>query len=238
MKTQVWRRGALLLGFASVVLLIVGNELTKIGGDSPALHASAAQYREAVGAPGAGLLGVYLVVLAWLAFAGFFAAVAERLGAQGAHAGGARLIGTSAALAAAVGIAGASPLLAAMVLSEDGDLTPQIAKALLLMNAISFVVSWLTAALPLGICAACMVREQVRPGLGRVGLVVAPTLAVASLAVWRYEGAMLVWMLALLWIMAASVGLARSGEHAARDKATVRGAETVRRRRTSAAPTR
>lgn len=235
MKNGIWRGARLLLGFVSVVLLIVGNELTKIGGDSPALHATAAQYGKAVGTSAAGVLGVYLVVLAWLAFAGFFGAVAEYLGTPRTPSPSSPLIRTSAALAAAVGIAGAPPLLAAMVLAEDGDLTPQIAKALMLMNAVSFVLSWLAAAVPVGASALWMVREQVRPVLGRVGLVVAPTLAAGSLAVWRYEGALAMWMLALLWIMAASVGLTRHGRRATKKETGALAAERVRSPKTSAA---
>src|SRR3712207_5589501 len=125
------RTAAPLLGVGAVTLLVMGNELTKVGGGSPALHASAAEHADSVGSSGLVVVGVYLVVGAWLAMVGFFRVFAERLRARPGGKRPARVITDSAVLAAAVGISGAAPLLAATVQAADGDLPSETAKALM-----------------------------------------------------------------------------------------------------------
>lgn len=196
------------LGLISVVLLIAGNEVGKIGGGSPPLHASPAVYLDAVASSGAALIGGFLVIVAWLAFAGFFAVAVGSMERAGQVEVSGRLILGGAVLTAAIGIAGAPPLAAAGVLAADGDLSPQIAKALVLLNAVTFVLTWLTAAVPMGLSAARLGRVRMLPRvLSWSGLVLAPMLAAGSLAVWRYEAAFLAWMLTMIWIAAASITL-------------------------------
>ncbi|WP_448624143.1 hypothetical protein [Geodermatophilus sp. URMC 64] len=204
------RIAAPVLGVGAVVLLNVGNELTKIGGGSPDLHASPEGYADAVGSSPLGIVGIYLAVVAWLAVGGFFRVVAERLRGTADGDRAARAVAAGGVLAAAVGISGALPLLAATVMAGDGDLTPELAKALQLMNGAVFVLGWLVVAVPLGIAALAGMRARV---LGRVhgwsGVVVAALLAAASLAVWWVEGLVLVWLLGMVWIAATGVALAR-----------------------------
>ena len=210
--TTASRSAAPLLGIGAVLLLSVGNELTKIGGGSPALHESVGEYADSVGSSDLVLVGVYVVIAAWLAMAGFFGVVAERLRRRPGGEGWARLVTAGGLLAAAVGISGAAPLLAATVMTADGDLAPGTAKALLLMNAVVFVLGWLLLAVPLGAAALAAMRLGVLgPALGGTGVAVAVALAAGSLAVWWFDAVFLVWMATLIWIVVASVALTRRG---------------------------
>lgn len=211
------RTTAPLLGVGAVLLLVVGNELTKIGGGSPALRASGDEYADSVGSFDFVVVGVYVVVAAWLAMAGFFRVVGERLRERPGGDSPARLITGGGVLAAAVGISGAAPLLAATVMAGDGDLRPETAKALLLMNAAVFVLGWLLVAVPLGASALAAMRLGVLGrGMGWIGVTVAAALAVGSLAVWWFDGVLLVWLAALIWIAVASVALMRQARRTAR----------------------
>jgi hypothetical protein len=216
-------RTAPLLGVLAVVLLVVGNELTKTDGDSPSLHAPTADYSDAIGSSPLVLIGCYAVIAAWLALGGFFAAAAERLrrfgtgdgSGDGSGDGAARSVAAGGALAAAVGIAGAAPLLAATVMTGDGDLSPETAKALLLMNAVVFVVGWFVTAVPIGMLAWRAVRVGALGAvLGWSGVVLAIALALGSLAVWWVEGVLLLWLVALLWIAAVGVRLSVTARRA------------------------
>lgn len=201
-----------LLGLLSVMLLVAGNELSQVGGGSPPLHAPANVYEESVASSGLALLGTYIVVLAWLAFAGFFAVLAQRLAIICPNRRGPALITASAAVAAAVAITGAPPLLAAMVLAQDGDLTPPIAKALLLLNAVVFVLSWALAAVPIALCSLLIVRQDaIGRWVGWSGLPLSALLTIGSVLVWHFEPAFLIWLLTLLWVAATSVALAVLG---------------------------
>jgi hypothetical protein len=214
--TTSTRIAAPVLGVGAVVLLNVGNELTKVGGASPDLHATPDGYADAVGSSRLVVLGIYMAVVAWLAVGGFFRVFAERLRGSAHGERAARAVTAGGVLAAAVGISGALPLLAATAMAADGDLTPELAKALQLMNDAVFVLGWLVVAVPLGIAALAARRARV---LGRVlgsgGVVVAALLAAASLAVWWVEGLVLVWLLGMLWIAATGIALARRAPAAA-----------------------
>lgn len=197
-----------LLGVAGPMLLVIGNELTKVGGGSPDLHASAEEYAESIGPSPVVVVGIFLVITAWLAIAGFFATLADRLRERSGSDQLARLVTGGAVLAAAVGVCGALPLLAATMMARDGDLSPEIAKALLLMNAAVFVVGWLLLAVPMSVASVTGLRTGGLPRwLGRSGAVVATALAVGSLAVWWINGLLVVWLLALLWMIVAGVVL-------------------------------
>jgi hypothetical protein len=204
------RTAAPAFGVGGVVLLMVGNELTKVGGDSPSLHAPAVAYGDAIGDSGLVVVGVYAVVVAWLSLAGFFHVMGERLRERPDGVRPARLVTAGGTLAAAVGISGAAPLLAATVMAGDGDLSAETAKALLLLNGAVFVLGWLVVAVPIGAAAVAGRRLGV---LGRStgwsGTVVAVALAVSSLLVWFAQGVLLVWLVALIWIVVASVSVAR-----------------------------
>src|SRR3954447_3914433 len=101
--TTASRSLAPLLGLGGVVLLIVGNEVSNAGGGSPDLHASAAEYAHAVG-PDTGIAGVYLVVIGWLALAGFFLVLSERLRGTPEGDRAARTVSGGGILTAAVAV--------------------------------------------------------------------------------------------------------------------------------------
>jgi hypothetical protein len=198
-----------LLGLGGVVLLIVGNGVSNAGGGSPDLHASAAEYADAVGRPGTGLTGVYLVVVGLLALAGFFRVLGERLRGTPDGDRAARTVSGGGMMAAAVAVVGGLPLIANTMMAQDGDLDPALAKALQLMNDAVFGLSWLLFAVPLTTAAAAAMRQG---ALGRVlgwsGVALGGALAVGSFVVWWVNGLVMVWLLALIWIAAASITLA------------------------------
>jgi hypothetical protein len=109
-----------LSGVGAVMLLVVGNELTKVGGGSPDLHASAAGYADAVGSSRVVVLGIYLAVAGFLALTVFFWVFAERLRGTPDSDRAARAV---------------------TAMAGDGDLTPELAKALQPMNDAVFVLS-------------------------------------------------------------------------------------------------
>jgi hypothetical protein len=207
-RMRRWQAGA--AGVGGVVLLTVGNELTKAGGGSPDLHAPAAAYAGAIGTSDLVLVGVWVVVVAWLLLAVFFRAAGELLRGTPDGDRAARTVTSGGALAAAVGIAAGAPaLLSGWVLAADGELTDGLAKALLLMNASVFVLGWLLVAVPMAVLARGGVRRGLFGGvLGTSGVVLAGVLAVASLVVWWVGGVMLAWVAALLWLIVVSVRLA------------------------------
>jgi hypothetical protein len=213
-----WARvAAPVLGVGAVVLLNVGNELGKVGGGgSPDLHATPDEYADAVGSSRLGVLGIYLAVAGWLAIGGFFRVLAERLRGSPDGDRAARTVTAGGVLVAAVGVSGALPALAAKAMAADGDLTPELAKALNLVNAAVFVLSWLMVAVPMGVAAVVAMRRR---GLGRVlgwsGVIVATLLAAASLAVWWVEDLVLIWLLGMLWIAAVGIALGRRTSAAA-----------------------
>src|SRR3954447_10383350 len=114
--TTAARRLAPLLGLGGVVLLIVGNEVSNAGGGSPDLHASAVEYADAVG-PDTGIAGVYLVVVGWLALAGFFRVLGERLRGTPDGARAARTVTGGGTLAAAVAVVAGLPQLATTLMA-------------------------------------------------------------------------------------------------------------------------
>jgi hypothetical protein len=199
-----------LSGVGAVLLLVVGNEVGKVGGGSPDLHASAAEYTAAVGSSRVVVVGIYLVVAGFLALTVFFRVFAERLRGTPDADRTARAITAGGVLAGALGVSGALPLLAVTAMAGDGDLTPELAKALQLMDDAVFVLSWLLVAVPMATAALVAMRRQV---LGRMlgcsGAVIAALLAVASVAVWWTEDLVMVWLLGLIWIAVAGIALAR-----------------------------
>src|SRR4051812_32517316 len=129
-----------LSGVGAVLLLVVGNEVGKVGGGSPDLHASAAEYTAAVGSSRVVVVGIYLVVAGVLALTVFCGVFAGRLRGTPAAARPARAITAGGVLAGALGVSGALPLLAVTAMAGDGDLTPELAKALQLMDDAVFVL--------------------------------------------------------------------------------------------------
>jgi hypothetical protein len=204
------------LGLLAVVLLMVANSMLNSQGGSPALHASAADYATSVASSATALVAGFLTAVAFLALAGFFLGVADTLRRAGTGRLSASLIAAGGVLTAAVGLAGAPPLLAGGILAADGDLTPPLAKALVLMNAATFVTTWLTVAVPIGVTAAAGMRTGILPRLlGYPGVAIAAALPVAALIAFRIEALTLAWLLAIVWLAGTSIVLtwraARSG---------------------------
>lgn len=215
MTERAWARVCAAGGAVAVVLLMAGNEVAKIGGGSPPLHASPREYAEAVGTPAGSLVGGLLVVLGLCLLVPFFASLAGTLRRA---AGDRELLPTvllgGGLVTVAVGLAAGAPLFAAGVLADDGQLDPTLAKALQLMNGGLFVVMWATSAIYVGATAILVLRTHALPRLiGWSGALLAPALVAASLAVWEYQAAFLAWALTLLWIIATSITAAvRAGE--------------------------
>lgn len=209
MSDRLWHRLAAACGAGAVVFLIVGNEVSKIEGASPGLHDSPQEYVDAVGTPAATVVGGSLIVLGLCLFVPFFAALARRLEEAGGGRTLASIVLGGGLVTVAVGIFGAPPLFAAGVLADDGQLDPVVAKALQLMNAGSFIAMWATSAISVAAVSALVLRTRALPrSIGWAGVVLAPGLLAASVAVWKYEAATIVWLLTLLWIIAISVALA------------------------------
>jgi hypothetical protein len=207
MRERSGARLAASCGAMSVVLLIVGNEVAKIGGGSPALHDSPRAWADAVGTPAASIVGAFVVAVGLCLLVPFVAGLADMLRRQDGRDGIlASLVVGGGLLTAAVGLAAVAPLAAAGVLADDGQLEPVLAKALGLMNASLFVVMWTTTAIYVGAAAALVLRTRALPRfVGWTGALLSPALLVGSLAVWEYEAAFLAWALTLLWIIATSI---------------------------------
>lgn len=207
MNGRLWDRLAASCGALAVVLLIVGNEVQKIGGGSPGLHDSPQEYLSAVGRPGTLLVGGFLIVLASCLFVPFFASLAARLrrAAEEGDVLPAIVLG-GGLVTVAVSLAAAAPVVAAGVMADDGQLSPELAKALSLMNGGLFVVMWATSAIYVGATAVLVLSTRALPRfLGWAGVLLAPGLLVGSLVIWKYEAAFLAWMLTLVWIIATSI---------------------------------
>jgi hypothetical protein len=215
MTETAWARLCAASGAPAIVLLIAGNEVAKIGGGSPPLHASPSAYADAVGTPAASLAGGFLVVLGLCLLVPFVASLAGTFGrASGDHELLRTVLVGGGLVTAAVGLAASAPLFAAGVLADDGQLDPTLAKTLLLMNGGLFVVMWATSAIYVGATAILVLRTHALPRLiGWSGALLAPALVAASLAVWEYDAAFLAWALTMLWIIATSIAAAiRAGE--------------------------
>src|SRR4051794_7906296 len=102
--TTSGRFAAAVLGVGAVGVLNVGNELGKVGGGSPDLHASPGGYADSVGSSRLVVVGVYVAVVGWLAAGGFFRVLAERLRGSPDGDRAARAVTAGGVLVAAVGV--------------------------------------------------------------------------------------------------------------------------------------
>lgn len=209
MPSKLSSRLAAGCGAAAVVLIIVGNEVQKIDGGSPGLHEPQQVFVDTAGRPGTLLVGGYLIVVAMLLLVPFFVSLVARFRSDGENWEPLHLVTFGAALlTVAVGLMGVAPQLATGGLLSDGELTPELAKALYLMNVASFLLLWATSAIWIGATSALILRTRRFPRpFGWSGAVLAPALLVGSVAAFRFEGFALAWILTLLWILAASIVL-------------------------------
>lgn len=215
MNERFWARLAASCGGLAVLLLIVGNEVMKIGGGSPGLHDSPQDYLSAVGRPANLLIGGFLIVLGACLFVPFFATLAGTL-RRSAGEGDvlSAVVFGGGLVTVTVSLAAVAPVVAAAVLANDGQLSPELAKALSLMNSGLFVVMWATSAIYVAATAVLVLRTRALPRfIGWSGALLAPALLVGSLAVWKYDAGFIAWMLTMVWLIATSIALAvRAGK--------------------------
>src|SRR4051812_5599343 len=198
-------------GIVYVALAVVGNDI--LSSTSHALEPNASP--AAIGAFVAShptttrvWIGAYLDVLGLLAFIGFVAylySVLRRADRDGGFLP--TVVLGSGLVAAAVKLASLAPGFAVLYRAGDG-LSPQLATALFDMNNAAFALDWALSAVMLAATAGVVLRSGVLPRwLARSALATArrrPASAPFSPA----DGPP-IFLLALLWIIAASVALTR-----------------------------
>jgi hypothetical protein len=198
-------------GIAYVALAVVGNDILASTSHAPAANASPA----AIGAYVAShptttqiWIGAYLVLLGLLAFIGFVAylySVLRRADRDGGFLP--TVVLGSGLLAAAVKLGSLAPGFAVLHRAGKG-LSPQLATALFDMDNAGFALDWALTAVMLAATAGVVLRTGVLPRwLGRSALAIAPLL-LASVPLLTTDGPP-IFLLALLWIIAASVALIR-----------------------------
>src|SRR3954447_13157226 len=151
---------------------------------------------------------VYLEVLALLAlvvFVGYLWRVLRDAEGDGGWLAGVALSG--GLLSAAIKFASLPAALAALYRADDG-ISPQVATALIDMNNIAFALTWATTALMLSATAGVALRTGVLPRwLGWSAITIAFGLWASLPFAASTEPP--TFLLALIWIIAASVVLAR-----------------------------
>jgi Domain of unknown function (DUF4386) len=208
MLDKTWLRLGALCGGAAMVLLVVGNQVEDTAGGSPGLHEPADRYAQSLLSADQStmLIGASLVVAGYLLLIPFGIALSSVLHAPSAPA---RLVTGGTTLTVAVALIGAAPLASAGVLAVDRELTPELAKALITMNAATWVLSWSTSAVWIAGAAAMILRSRITPAwMGWAGLALAVALPAASAVVWIAEALTLVWLVAVIWILVLSVTVA------------------------------
>lgn len=209
MNERFWARLAASCGALAVILIAVGNEVSKIGGGSPGVHDSPQDYLSALGRPTPLLIGGFLIVLGACLFVPFFASLSDTL-RRSAGAGDVlpAVVFGGGLVTATVSLAAAAPVVAAGILADDGQLSPELAKALSLMNGGLFVVTWTTSAIYVAATAVLVLRTRALPRfIGWSAAILAPALLVGSVAVWKYDAGFVPWLLTLIWLIATSIAL-------------------------------
>jgi hypothetical protein len=208
MFDKTWLRLGALCGAAAMVLLIVGNQVEDAAGGSPGLHETADRYARSLLSADqtTALIGASLVVIGYLLLIPFGVALSTVLDARSAPA---RLLTAGTTLTVAVALIGAAPLASAGILAVDRELTPELAKALITMNAATWVLTWATSAVWIAGASALILRTRVIPAaMGWTGLVLAVALPAAAALVWTAETLTLVWLVTTVWILVLSVTFA------------------------------
>jgi hypothetical protein len=198
-------------GIAYVALAVVGNDILASASHAPAPNASPATVGAYVASHPTTTqvwIGAYLDVLGLLAFIGFVAYLYNVL-RRADNDGGflPTVVLGSGLVAAAIKLASLAPGFAVLYRARDG-LSPQLATALFDMNNAAFAVDWALTAVMLAATAGVVLRTGVLPRwLGRSALAIAPLL-LASVPFFTTDGPP-IFLLALVWIIAASVALIR-----------------------------
>src|SRR4051794_6042379 len=213
MSTQRMTRLGAGSGLAYVAMIVVAGELGPAAG-TPAMNADP----DTIGAhitrhppSSAQWAGVYLEVLALLVFVVFVGYLWHVL--RDAERDGGWLAGVAFSgglLSASLKLASLPAALAALYRADDG-ISAQLATALIDMNSIAFALTWATTALMLSATAGVALRTGVLPRwLGWSGIAVAIGL-LASLP-FAASAEPPTFLLALIWIIAASVVLLRRAD--------------------------
>jgi hypothetical protein len=170
-------------GAAYVVLVVVGNGLYTDWGSAS--------------------LGYGLEMLGYAALACFIAYVASALRTRGSWASALAVVGGASALA--VHFSGWAAVLA----SEHASVAAETAAALIQIDESAFVVSWLPHGLfVIGLAAAAMILGRLPRWLAWTGMVFGAA-EIVTVAIAADEPFAVPYLLALLWIVVASVLLAR-----------------------------
>jgi hypothetical protein len=197
-------------GIAYVGLIIIAGQLGPAGG-IPATNASPhtiGTYIAHHPPSTAQWAGVYLEVLALLAFVVFVGYLWHVL--RDAERGAGWLAGVALSgglLSAAIKLASLPAALAALYRADDG-ISTQVATALIDMNNIAFALTWATTALMLAATAGVALRTGVLPRRLSWSAI---AIAVGLLASLPFAASTEppTFLLALIWIIAASVVLLR-----------------------------
>jgi hypothetical protein len=216
------RVGAL-SGAASVLLVIIGNDVLGTAPGEQVAHPSGEQDLERLrwlAATSSAQVGVSLELVGLALMVIFIGYVSARVGPAGWLSTVALAAGT---IEVAVKLGSGAPMLAAYLLREE--ITPQTARVLVDMNGVAFVLTWL----PMGIFVASASAAGLITGLlGRIlgwgGVVVgvASVIAAAAAGVHVLSAIFVPFVLCLLWVLMVSLrwGLTRTKRTAARASAT------------------
>src|SRR3954469_3978761 len=213
MSARLMARVGAASGIVYVGLIVLGGQIGPAAG-IPAMNASPhtiGTYITHHPPTAAQWAGVYLEVLALLAFVVFVSYLWRVL--RDAERGDGWLAGVALAgglLSATLKLASLPAALAALYRADDG-ISPQVATALIDMNNIAFALTWATTALMLSATAGVALRTGVLPRwLGWSAIAIAIGL-LASLP-FAASTEPPTFLLALIWIVAASVVLIRRVE--------------------------
>ena len=212
-KPSVFRRLGAACGLIYPLAIVVGDDTINTAGEAPALDSSIGEVddylQKAVDAGGSYWIGRGIGVLAFIALLAFTVYVArtirDREGSGGLLSGLALGGGLTAVV---LGILAAIAQFAAVGRADEG-IDPQVARALLDLSTISFVLTWLPLAVLTGAVAVAGVRFGIlsRPISIAGGAVTVALLA--GLAALPADAAYMAMVLSWLWFIAASVVLVR-----------------------------
>jgi hypothetical protein len=198
-------------GIVYVALAVVGSDILASSSHAPAPNASPATIGAFVASHPTTTqlwIGAYLDLLGLLAFIGFVSYLSSVLRRADRDGGFLPTLVLGAGLvAAAVKLVSLAPGFA--VLYRAPDISPQLATALFDMNNAGFALDWALTAMMLAATAGVVLRTGVLPRWLGLSALIAAALLLASVPLFTAADGPPTFMLALLWIISASVALGR-----------------------------
>jgi hypothetical protein len=154
------------------------------------------------------LLGLYVELIGLACLIVFvptlWSVLASAEGARGWLSG---VVLGSGVMMAAMKMGSAAPYIVAMQRSDEG-LDPRLARTLLDLNNAAFALTWIPLAVLIGATAAVVIQTAILPRwLGWIAAVISVGLLAGAPLMWSTERAIIVFVLALIWLVAASVTL-------------------------------